>query len=161
MSKRLETRYKDYLIELVEGGKYPIRRDFMDVIDEMWETEFVYTLDMDENRAKDGLYLRYLFDYQHKIKKENGVEVALRGQPCTYLEMAISLSKRLYETFLAGNGDENMGPCTVFCDILDEISAKNLKSCQKYIKKGKIGKSPETLEIWWFAIRQLEKKYDL
>lgn len=50
------------------------------------ETEFTYILDMDENRARDGLELRRRFE------KERGC--TLPDAPCSVLEMMAALAKR-------------------------------------------------------------------
>ena len=53
------------------------------------ETEFIYSLPMDENRAANGVALRYRFECEHPDVDD--IKLYLTG-PCSILEMMIALS---------------------------------------------------------------------
>lgn len=67
------------------------------------ETEFVYSLSMDSNRAADGVDLRYRF--AHGYLGDDEVEYCLTG-PCSVLEMMLALAIRCEENIMA---DPEMG----------------------------------------------------
>ena len=59
--------------------------------------EFVYSMEMDENRAADGMDLRYRF--AHSYLRDDAAEYCLSG-PCSVLEMMLALSIRCEETIM-------------------------------------------------------------
>jgi len=71
---------------------------YRELIELMFDKEFVYTIDMDENRIEDGLALRTEFGYaSHRRVTHKQME---RLGPCSFLEVLIGLSRRL--SFNAG-----------------------------------------------------------
>ena len=80
-------RYFDWLMAIVGGpGEYK------DVIDVLWSTEYWSDIPNDENRANDGLELRYFYE------EETGFECEKNGA-CTVLEMMIALANRMENAF--------------------------------------------------------------
>lgn len=63
--------------------------------------DFVYTIQMDENRMYDGEALRYRYATDQKRYPEHVVKTALakRG-PCSVLEMMVALAVRCEETIM-------------------------------------------------------------
>lgn len=68
--------------------------DFLELLSYLHNTEFVYTIARDANRAEDGLALRYRFTYETGLP-----EIYLAG-PCSVLEMMIALVIRCEETIM-------------------------------------------------------------
>ena len=61
------------------------------------ETEFVYSIPMDGNRAEDGIELRYRF--AHGYLRDDDAEYAITG-PCSVLEMMLALAIRCEENIM-------------------------------------------------------------
>ena len=70
------------------------------------ETEFVYSMPMDSNRAADGKDLRYRF--AHRCLGDDSAEYYITG-PCSILEMMLALAIRCEENIMA---DPTMGDRT-------------------------------------------------
>lgn len=82
MTDKNEESYLNYLKDLVRNH---ISNDYHVLLDELWQREYYSVLPNDQNRAKDGIFLRdVLGDVNHDIF----------GQ-CRILEMLIALSKRM------------------------------------------------------------------
>ena len=92
----LKKRYFRWLCQLVQNGKFTGFRSYQELLGCLAEQEFTWTVEMDENRARDGIELRYRFgcemgyDYRY-------VESFLDGAPCTVLEMMAALALRVEE----------------------------------------------------------------
>ncbi len=88
--------YFEWMIKLVCDGKYSKRLSWRKLFRLLHETEFIYILEMDENRADDGIDLRYRFAYESGYN-EHIIEDAMRNRPCSLLEMMVALSQRCEE----------------------------------------------------------------
>lgn len=93
---RIQNDYFEWMIRLVCDGKYSRRLSWRKLFRLLHETEFIYILEMDGNRADDGMDLRYRFAY------ESGydiclIESALNDRPCSVLEMMVALAQRCEE----------------------------------------------------------------
>lgn len=87
----LNNRYFDWLYGIVCGSQS--LHSYRKLCMHLHGTDFAYTLEMDGNRADDGIELRY------KFGKENDIEpyiIAsfLDERPCSILEMLAALSVR-------------------------------------------------------------------
>lgn len=87
--------YFEWLYDLVCEGRYPSNVSFRKLIMHLHNTEFVYTIPKDINRAKDGVDFRYRYPYA----RPEAISLYLNG-PCSVLEMMIALAKRLEETIM-------------------------------------------------------------
>lgn len=86
--------YFEWMCNLVRDGKRVKKASYRKLLMMLHETEFVYSIRNDLNRAKDGLDLRYRFalsngDYGY-------ISECLEG-PCSVLEMMIALAVRCEE----------------------------------------------------------------
>ena len=80
----------DYFTWLCDKVGYDDRYDGL--LRYLFDVEFIWRHPMDENREKDGLYLR------DKFKKECGVVGnVFMDHPCTILEVMVALSIRIEE----------------------------------------------------------------
>ena len=70
------------------------------------ETEFIYSMPMDSNRAADGKELRYRF--AHRYLGDDSAEYYITG-PCSVLEMMLALAIRCEENIM---DDPTMGDRT-------------------------------------------------
>jgi hypothetical protein len=71
-------------------------KTYWDLLNVMWEREFGWVMEMDQNRMQDGLDLRVEFAREHRIHPDAMDPLG----PCTFLEVLIGLSRRL--AFIAG-----------------------------------------------------------
>lgn len=84
----LINRYFEWLCSLVCGHRYSKQISYDKLLMRLHYTEFTYLHPMDENRAKDGIGLRWRFAWEHGY---NSVPACLDG-PCSVLEMMVRLS---------------------------------------------------------------------
>ena len=83
----------DYFIWLTD---FVYDKRFVKLLEYLHCVEFVWVLPRDENRAADGLALRYRFCYERGMPD---AERYLTG-PCTMLEMMVALALRCEETIM-------------------------------------------------------------
>ena len=87
--KRLQNLYFDWLYNMMCGQRFADEISFRKLFAYLHRTEFIYLIDRDENRAWDGIDLRYRFALDHDCV--DIYEEYLNG-PCSVLEMIIALA---------------------------------------------------------------------
>lgn len=102
----MNERYFAYMMHLVCNNRYGGRLRWRKLFRLLYETEFVYMLDIDANRADDGTDLRYRFAYECGLMAAD-VKRYLDIQPCSVLEMMVALASRCEEQIMDNpdNGD--------------------------------------------------------
>ena len=102
---RIERDYFSWICRLVNTREHR-SKDYSKLLKYLYETEFVYILDMDSNRAGDGSDLRYRFGYENEL---TFAEIAyyLDNHQCSVLEMMAAMALRCEEhiTFDPNVGD--------------------------------------------------------
>lgn len=93
---RILNEYFEWMIRLVCDGKYSRRLSWRKLFRLLHETEFIYILEMDGNRADDGMDLRYRFAYESGYD-ERMIDDVFVDQPCSLLEMMVALAQRCEE----------------------------------------------------------------
>jgi len=93
---RILNEYFEWMIRLVCDGKYSRRLSWRKLFRLLHETEFIYILEMDGNRADDGMDLRYRFAYESGYD-ERMIDDVFADQPCSLLEMMVALAQRCEE----------------------------------------------------------------
>ena len=99
MSKTLDiinNDYFDWMCELVCDGKRYKQSNYQRLLRYLHDKEFVYIIEMDGNRAEDGVDLRYRVAYEHRLDW-TVVRTYLDDKPCSVLEMMVALSVRCEE----------------------------------------------------------------
>lgn len=167
----VEDLYFDWLQQFVLYKEYdnPVN---IEVIEQLYLTEFRWILDRDENRAGWGLALRDQFYY------ETGQKADIFTEKCTVLEMLIALAIDMDNILY----DDRFGPRIYvwFWMFLENLGVKNGKKChdldekldifmdRKYSRNGKgniirlqkCKKDVTKVEIWfqicWFIDEILE-----
>lgn len=92
----MDKRYFEWIVCLVCGGNMSRRRRYRKLLAYLHERPFLYSLEMDENRARDGIDLRY------RHQAEMGTyDVARSDQPCSVLEMMAALAVRCEEHIMS------------------------------------------------------------
>lgn len=88
----LNKDYFEWLYELVCAERFAQDISFRKVLMHMYDTEFIYTIPKDGNRAEDGKDLRRRFAGEPFINYLDG--------PCNVLEMMVALAIRCEETIM-------------------------------------------------------------
>lgn len=89
--KELNKRYFDWICQLVCNQQYTGDLTYTKLLTELYNTDFQYTIPMDENRAEEGVDLRYRFGYETKCD-EQVIAAYIGIRPCSVLEMMAALA---------------------------------------------------------------------
>ena len=92
MTRDIHVDYFEWLCSLVNDSKLS-RRSYKNLLEYLYNTEFVFIMPMDENRCADGINLRYRFGDELNL---DGPVIAscLDDKPCSILEMMVALAVR-------------------------------------------------------------------
>ena len=104
---QFESKYFAWMCRMVNSRKYQTRC-YRKLLRFLHGFEFVYTIAMDENRASDGIDLRYRFGYELNIDSR-AIAFLLDYKPCSVLEMLVALSSRCEDNIMS---DETEGDRT-------------------------------------------------
>ena len=94
---KITAEYFEWLCNMVCEGRFARNVSFRKLLAYLFETEFVYLMPKDSNRADDGMELRYQFAYEHAGVED--AELYLDG-PCNMLEMMVALARRCEENIM-------------------------------------------------------------
>ncbi len=94
--KELNNLYFEWMYQLVDGEGYSEGLSYRKLFKHLHETEFIFSVPMDANRADDGTDLRYRFAYE-KSYDNRIIAAYLDDRPCSVLEMMAALSLRCEE----------------------------------------------------------------
>ena len=86
----IEVRYVDWLRYQAMGQD----RSYDELLDFLYDKPYTYTIRMDENRAEDGIELRYIFGAENGIAYEDISSGLDSGRDCSMLEMMVALARR-------------------------------------------------------------------
>lgn len=106
MRYRIREEYFDWLYELVCKQRYSNRISYKKLLTHLHNTVFRYSILKDQNRAEDGICLRYRFTDEYYSIRD--AEKYLKG-PCSVLEMMVALAVRCEENIM---DDPNIGDRT-------------------------------------------------
>ena len=114
----LEPEYPDYFAWLCEmvcvDGRYT-DISYWVLAKHLWNTDYYWLLDMDANRAFDGIDLRHRYELHGGTYNYDG--------PCTVLEMLVGLADRMDQVM-----DELDGECKTpmfFWEMIDNLNLAN------------------------------------
>lgn len=93
---RIKTDYFEWMCDLVCDGRFAKSITYRQLLTFLHDTEFIYFVPYDENRAAEGIALRYRFCLLHNCED---MEYYLAG-PCSVLEMLIALAIRCEENIM-------------------------------------------------------------
>lgn len=93
-NENAKTEYYIWLCGLVGS-----QRDYGRLSEILYDIPFIYILERDENRAYDGIELRYRFMYERGMFDTDYVEI-FGDEPCNVLEMLIALAVRIEDQFM-------------------------------------------------------------
>lgn len=95
----MNERYFRWMTHLVCDNGYGGRLSWRKLFCLLHETEFIYIMDMDSNRADDGTDLRYRFAYEFGLSKQEVTDY-LDDRPCSVFEMMVALACRCEEQIM-------------------------------------------------------------
>lgn len=95
----VENEYFEWLYNYVCKNKVHDNLSYRKLFMMLHETEFIFSIPNDVNRAIDGVDLRYRFKLEIESKEGIGLPVDIEG-PCSVLEMMIALAIRCEETIM-------------------------------------------------------------
>lgn len=95
----LKSTYFEWMTRLVFDDSHINGLNYSKLLSYLHSIEFTYVIERDENRAQDGIDLRYKFGYEHELDITT-VEDYLDNQPCSVLEMMVALANRCEETIM-------------------------------------------------------------
>lgn len=94
----IENKYFNWLYDYVCKGRFPDSISYKKVLTLLHQTEFTWSMPMDENRAGDGIDLRRRFSYE-MCHDYNRMSYKINS-PCSILEMMLALAIRCEETIM-------------------------------------------------------------
>lgn len=171
--------YHRWLVSSVDDEIGTFACEYHDLMLFLGEMNFKWYIELDKNRAEDGLQLRYIYDYSYGDGRLEVAEI-LSDVPCSVLEMLVGLSLRCYDDYLSGFEPDIASPHRVFYDmimnlgLLDQSDGhfsfdKCAHICEKFLHrmyekdgKGNIFRvNPMELdcretEIWWQMQRYVD-----
>lgn len=92
-------KYFEWMCQLVYDPKCTNGKSYNLLLNYLNHVDFIYILDMDENREVDGLNLRYRFEYDNGYSN-GAITKYLNTRGCSVLEMMIALALRCEEQFM-------------------------------------------------------------
>ena len=92
----IKNAYFEWMYERVCGGRFPREITYYKLLSYLHDTEFIYFISKDADRAEDGKNLRYRFAYD---KGWSFVDSYLED-PCSVLEMMLALAIRCEEDIM-------------------------------------------------------------
>lgn len=90
LEDRIRADYFEWMYELMCGDRFAESISYRQLFTFLHEVEFTYFIPYDENRALDGISLRYNYCLNHDCED---LEYCLAG-PCSVLEMLVALAIR-------------------------------------------------------------------
>lgn len=104
----LDNLYFNWLYQLVCNDMYSFRTSHRKLLMRLHATDFIWFIDMDINRAYDGMSLRERFEYELSLEPST-MDLYFGSRPCSVLEMMIALAIKCEENIM---GDPNYGDRT-------------------------------------------------
>lgn len=117
-SKDIFETYFDWMCDTTFDGRYD-KHAYVKLYRKLYDTDFMFFIPMDKNRARDGENLRYIFGVDHKIDNHD-IEETLDARPCSVLEMMVALAVRCEESIMR---DSDIGDRTGywFWNMIDSL----------------------------------------
>lgn len=176
----LDNEYFEWMYRIVCDDTSHIT--YRKLLRNLYDTEFVWIVDMDSNRASYGISLRYRFGHDHGYSREE-IDEYFGNMPCSVLEMVIALSIDIEEHIMCDPsiGDRtgqwfwNMISSLGLLGMSDRKYNENLVNrkidiflSRKYKKNGEGGlftvQDPNLdmrePEIWYQAMWYLDENFD-
>lgn len=92
--------YFNWLVSLVCENRYSKKVSYTKLLTYLHKTIFKYSIPKDQNRAEDGIDLRYRFALMNGYEDEIDTILDILKGPCSIFEMMVGLSIRCEETIM-------------------------------------------------------------
>lgn len=137
MQNYIVEKYFEWLYKLVCSNRYREPLSYRKLLLKLYHTEFTWTIDKDQNRANDGVSLRYDHFAREFDIDDHTIDDNLNF-PCSVLEMMVALAIRCEQTIMDnpdyGNRTGqwfwdmigNLGLGGMFDDIFDPVYVKEV-----------------------------------
>lgn len=124
MYEDMQEDYFNWMCNLVCDRKRHDGKRYVKLLWHLHMTEFIYIMEMDDNRAEDGMDLRHKFGDEYCIDEELIID-NLYDKPCSVLEMMIALSIRCEDNIM---GDPDIGNRTEewFWNMIDNLGLSKM-----------------------------------
>lgn len=96
----VKNAYFHWLYNWMSGERHHYDISFKRLLMHLHDTEFVYTIRNDQNRAEDGVNLRYRFAKSDIIDEPVDYILECLAGPCSVLEMMVALANRCEEDYM-------------------------------------------------------------
>ena len=95
----INNEYFEWVYNLVCNDRYYKTLSYRKLLYSLHNTSFYSLIDRDNNRADDGIELRYRFGYEYGYSRDV-ISASLDNRPCSVLEMMVALAFRIEETIM-------------------------------------------------------------
>lgn len=121
LNEEIKTDYFEWMYRLMCGGRFAKTISYRKLFTFLHDTEFTYFVPHDENRADDGIALRYRYCLTYDC---TDLEYYLDG-PCSVLEMMVALAIRCEERIMS---DPDKGDRTAqwFWDMIRSLGLSSM-----------------------------------
>ena len=92
--------YFQWLYDWVCGDRFHRDISYKKLLMHLHNTEFTYTIQKDQNRAEDGINMRYRFAKTAGLNEPVGFIVDCLDGPCSVFEMMLALANRCEEDYM-------------------------------------------------------------
>lgn len=103
MTKRYLNWMRDTVCDSAHNGN-----EYNKLFRKLYSVDFYYSIDLDQNRAADGMTMRYNFILANNMDEQEEKQL-FRDKPCSVLEMMVALAKRCENAIMQ---DSNWGDRT-------------------------------------------------
>ena len=121
IEEQIRNDYFEWMYQLMCGGRFAKSISYRKLFTALHDREFTYFVPYDENRADDGIALRYRYCLLHDCEN---LEYCLDG-PCSILEMMVALAIRCEERIMS---DPEKGDRTAqwFWDMIRSLGLSSM-----------------------------------
>lgn len=117
-------RYFDWMYYIVCNSRVCGRKSYRKLLSRLYEIDFTYILEMDGNRADDGIDLRYQFGREFGYS-DPLIAAYLDDKPCSVLEMLVALVIRCEEHIMDGLSTDD-GAAELFWTMMENLGLNTM-----------------------------------
>lgn len=102
-------------------------RSYDELLDYLYDCPFSPKMEMDENRAEDGIELRWQFCYERGYDRDDILDEIGKRKKCTMLEMMVALAQRC-ESQITMDMDDGVHTERWFYPMLESLGLSGMKN---------------------------------
>lgn len=96
----VRSEYFEWLFQIVCGNRYSEQISYRKLLMYLHDIDFRYLIPKDQNRAEDGIELRYRFAVSQGYRDSSNTIMRMLSGPCSVLEMMVALAIRCEENIM-------------------------------------------------------------